>query len=87
MPKETSKQTAHERTIRRAGIRRGMRIALYEIQQLLGPVGVKLVISPDFIPYTVDIAEGGRRAAPMRDRLAGACAQDSGRSCSCLSTG
>lgn len=44
MPNETKKSTERERCIRRAGIRRGMRIALYEVQQMLDPLGVRLVM-------------------------------------------
>lgn len=86
MPK-TRKQADHERTIRRAGIRRGMRIALYEVGQMLAKSGVVLQVGSDFVPYTVDIAEGGRRAASRADRLAGLCAHVSGKSCTCHSTG
>lgn len=84
---KTQKQTAHERRIRRAGIRRGMRIALYEVGQLLAKSGVVLHVAPDFVPYTVDIAEGGCRGATLGDRIAGACAEATGRPCSCHSTG
>lgn len=87
MPNETKKSTERERRIRRAGIRRGMRIALYEVQQMLDPLGVRLVMPPDFIRYTVDIAEGGRRAASPAERVAGLCAHMTGRPCSCHSTG
>lgn len=85
--RKTRKQAEHERTVRRAGIRRGMRIALYEVGQMLAKSGVALTMTPDFINYTVDIAEGGRRAATPEDRLAGLCAHMSGKSCSCHSTG
>lgn len=84
---KTQKQVEHERRIRRAGIRRGMRIALYEVAQMLAESGVVLQVGKDFVPYTVDIAEGGRRDAPLRDRLAGSCAYAKGRPCACLSTG
>lgn len=87
MPKETKKRSEHDRIVRRAGIRRGMRIAIYEIQQMLAPLGVTLAVPPDFIPYTVDIAEGGCRAATQNDLVAGICAHTRGKSCSCLSTG
>lgn len=68
MPK-SQKQRERERTKRRAAIRRGMKIAIYEIQQALAPHGAKLTFSPAFIPYTVAIAEGGRRGASPEDRV------------------
>lgn len=87
MPKDTRKQTKHDRTIRRAGIRRGMRIALYEVGQMLKQSGVVLTVPGGFVEYTVDIAEGGRRAASPEDRIAGICAHVQGKACSCHSTG
>lgn len=71
MPK-SQKQRDTERTKRRAAIRRGMKIAIYEIQQALAPHGLKLTFPLDFIPYTVAIAEGGRRGASPEDRAVAA---------------
>lgn len=65
---KSPRQVESERTKRRANIRRGMKIALYEVQQVLAEYGVKLEISRNFIPYTVAIAEGGRRGASPQDR-------------------
>lgn len=66
--RKTDKQLAADRTRRRAAIRRGMKIALYEVQQVLRAQGVELALPPWFIPYTVAIAEGGRRDATAEDR-------------------
>lgn len=65
---KSPKQIESERTKRRANIRRGMKIALYEVQQLLAEQGMGLTVPRFFIPYTVAIAEGGRRDATAEDR-------------------
>lgn len=56
------------RTKRRAHIRRGMKIALYEVNQVLAKHGMKIAFPPGFYPYTVAIAEGGRRDAAPEER-------------------
>lgn len=52
---------------RHAHIKRGMRIALYEINQLLAQRGEKLDVPDAWIDYTVALAEGGRKKAPFAD--------------------
>lgn len=66
--KPTAKQREQERRARRRHIRRGMRIAFFEANQVLAAQGLKIVLPPWFIPYTVAIAEGGRRNASPEDR-------------------
>lgn len=56
---------------RRRNIKRGMKIALYEVEQLLNARGETLKLPPWFIPYTIGIAEGGRRDASPADRIDG----------------
>lgn len=68
---KTKKQIARERVKRRANIRRGVRIAIYEANQMLAKHGQRLVVPYWWVPYTVAIAEGGRRGATPEDR---ACA-------------
>lgn len=60
-------QREQERIRRHANIRRGMRIALYEVNQTLAKRGDKIIVPPDWIDYTVALAEGGRRKAPLAD--------------------
>lgn len=69
MQRKTKQQCKQERTRRRANIRRGMKIALHEINQVLAPHGAKIEFPPGFIHYTVAIAEGGRRDASTEDRM------------------
>jgi hypothetical protein len=64
---KTKKQIAADRTKRRAHIRRGIRIALYEVNQALAAKGVKIATPPWFVPYTVAVAEAGRRDATPED--------------------
>lgn len=61
-------QIEQARTRRRANIRRGMRIALYEVKQHLAEQGITLDVPPDFISYTVALAEGNRRGASRADK-------------------
>lgn len=57
---------------RRQNIARGMKIALYEINQALASQGLQVVTGPDFIPYTIAVAEGGRATAcPADVQIAG----------------
>ncbi len=58
-----------ERIRRHANIRRGMRIALYEVQQKLAEYGLGISFPSWFIPYTIAIAEGGRRDATPEDKF------------------
>jgi hypothetical protein len=64
---KAAKRIEQERFRRHANIRRGMRIALYEINQTLAARGEKIVVPPGWIDYTVALAEGGRRKAPFAD--------------------
>lgn len=66
---KAEKRRQQARTRRRANIRRGMRIALYEVNQALAPLGLKIAFPPGFTEYTVAIAEGGRRDASPEDRV------------------
>lgn len=61
-------QIEQARTRRRANIRRGMRIALYEVKQHLAEQGITLDVPSDFISYTVALAEGNRRDATRADK-------------------
>jgi len=68
-----SAQTRAERRAkvrRRAMIRRGMKIMLYEINQQRAREGQKpIVFRPEFFDYTVCIAEGGRQSATLHEQL------------------
>lgn len=68
---KTFEQEHAEFVARRRNIKRGMKIALYEVEQLLNAQGVTLKLPPWFIPYTIGIAEGGRRDASPADRIDG----------------
>lgn len=65
---KTRREIEQARTRRRANIRRGMRIALYEVQQHLAEQGITLDVPADFINYTVALAEGNRRGASRADK-------------------
>lgn len=69
MKSKSVKQRQQERTRRRADIRRGMKIALYEVNQTLAPLGIRLEYPPAFVPYTVALAEGHRRDATPQDKF------------------
>lgn len=64
---KAAKRIEQERKRRHAAIRRGMRIALYEVNQALAGKGMKIEAPPSWIDYTVALAEGGRRDAPLDD--------------------
>jgi hypothetical protein len=68
--KKTERERENDRMARRAHIERGMRIAVYECNQMLRPYGLRVDVPPDFIPYTVAIAEGGREGATLWERAA-----------------
>ncbi len=53
---------------RRQNIARGMRIALYEINQKLEPLGIQAAFPPGFIARTIAVAEGGRVNASVADQ-------------------
>lgn len=65
---KTEKQERQAGIQRRAHIRRGMRIALYEINQLLAPKGMSVDMGREYIAYTVALAEGGRAEATLADK-------------------
>lgn len=67
MSRKSDRQAEADRTKRRAHIRRGMKIALYEINQVLEARGEKIIVAPEWIDYTVALAEGGRSGASMED--------------------
>ena len=70
MPKRrTRRQILNAREQRRAHIKRGMKIMLYEINQRLAAQGAALIPSPGFFDYTVAIAEGGRQSAEPAERI------------------
>lgn len=58
-----------ERSRRLRDIRRGMKIALYEVKQVLEKQGLTMDLPPWYVEYTVAIAEGGRRDASMEDEI------------------
>lgn len=64
-----AKLSPQERTRRRAAIRRGMQIALHEVNQVLESRGLKVNFPPGFVPYTVALAEAGRREATSEDKV------------------
>lgn len=67
-PKPKSKnQRRNDWLRRRQNIARGMRIAMYEINQALAEKGLRIDFPPDFIPYTIAVAEGGRISADRDD--------------------
>jgi hypothetical protein len=55
---------------RRAAIRRGMKIMLFEINQQLALSDIRPIkFTPEFFEYTAIIAEGGRRDACEFEKL------------------
>lgn len=73
MSKRTDRRKATERRRRRANIARGMKIALYEVNQALAPLGLAMTFPSHFIPYTVALAEAGRRQATALDIMDAVC--------------
>lgn len=71
-PRKPNKARKLERSRRLRDIRRGMKIAIYEVNQLLAPHGAEILFPKAFIPYTVALAEGNRRDASPEDRIAAA---------------
>lgn len=69
MVRKSRSERKADRVKRRAAIRRGMKIMLYEINQRLAPRGAKIVLPPGFLDYTVAIAEGGRDDAAPGERF------------------
>lgn len=68
-PRRKSQNQAHNDWVRRRqNIARGMRIALYEINQKLAPLGISASFPPGFIDRTVALAEGGRVNATVSDQ-------------------
>lgn len=65
---KTEKQERQAGIRRRAHIRRGMRIALYEINQILAPKNLSIDMGREYIAYAVAVAEGGRREATAADK-------------------
>lgn len=53
---------------RRQNIERGMKIALYEINQVLAPLDLHVHFGKDFIDQTIALAEGGRINASREDQ-------------------
>lgn len=68
MTKRQEQRQRREWRIRRAGIKRGMKIAIHEVDQLLANMGLEVAWHPHFIPYTIAIAEGGRDDATLVDK-------------------
>lgn len=66
-PTERAADARKARSNRRRNIKRGMKIALYEVNQILVRSGVQIAYPPQYIPYTVAIAEGNRRGASEHD--------------------
>jgi hypothetical protein len=58
-----------KRIQRRAHIKRGMKIMLYELNQRLAPLGLKFDVPNGFYAYTIAIADGNRDEADDSDRL------------------
>jgi hypothetical protein len=66
---KTEKQVQQERRRRRRDIKRGMKIAFYEVNQLLGAQGLELVVPPEELEYILALAEAGRQGATNQDQL------------------
>ena len=76
---KSPKEVRAERNRRRRDIRRGMKIAFYEANQMLAPLGIYLHAPKAFLGYTVALAEGNRRDATVQDRVAAAMWQVAAR--------
>lgn len=67
---KSERQKLLERRRRIKHIKRGMEIAFHEANQVLKPLGIELQFKPEFIPYTIALAEAHRHDATADDKLA-----------------